>query len=172
MSGTIQYACFRQTWLGEIYIARSPGGVVGVAFGDHEIPFARQIQARLERPVEYDPDALESAMGRLRAYLDGEADGLDLTIDWSVISGFRQKVLKATARIPPGSVATYGEIAAHIGKPKAARAVGQALKRNPMPLVIPCHRVIAADGSMCGYGSGEGIPTKRALLRLEGFLGA
>lgn len=172
MTEVIQYACFRQTWLGEIYIARSTDGVVAVEFGDHPTPFARQVQAQLNQPVEHDPGALEGMISHMRAYLNGQANGLDLSIDWSVIAGFRKKVLKATARIPAGSVATYGEIAAHIGMPKAARAVGQALKRNPMPLVIPCHRVIAADGSMRGYGSGEGIPTKRALLRLEGFLGA
>jgi methylated-DNA-[protein]-cysteine S-methyltransferase len=172
MTEDIQYACFQQTWLGEIYIARSHEGIVAVQIGHHGEPFGQQIQARFGGPVRPNSIALSDAIQALRAYLNGEKREIKLAVDWCAMSTFQRKVLQATRRIPAGSVATYGEIAAHIGQPKAFRAVGQALKRNPMPLVIPCHRVIAADGSMCGYGVGQGIPTKRALLRLEGFLGA
>ncbi len=172
MDPLIRYACFRQTWLGEIYVARSRKGIVAVQIGHHGDPFARHVQDSMGGPVQQDTGALADAIRALRAYLGGAQKEIDLSIDWSNMSPFQEKVLRATSRIPAGSVATYGEIAVHIGQPKAARAVGQALKRNPMPLVIPCHRVIAADGSMCGYGAGQGIPTKRALLRLEGFLGA
>jgi methylated-DNA-[protein]-cysteine S-methyltransferase len=172
MDPLIRYACFRQTWLGEIYLARSQKGIVAVQIGHHGDPFARHVQHDIGGRVQQDPGALADAIQALRAYLNSEEKEIDLPIDWSNMTPFQEKVLRATSRIPAGSVATYGEIAAHIGQPKAARAVGQALKRNPMPLVIPCHRVIAADGSMCGYGAGQGIPTKRALLRLEGFLGA
>lgn len=172
MTQEIRFACFQQTWLGEIYIARSQEGIVAVQIGHHGERFARHIQERLGWPVRQSTRALSGEIRALRAYLNGQEKDVELTIDWSGMSPFQEKVLRATSRIPAGSVATYGEIAAHIGQPKAFRAVGQALKRNPMPLVIPCHRVIAADGSMCGYGAGQGIPTKRALLRLEGFLGA
>src|SRR3972149_1082691 len=81
---------------------------------------------------------------------------------------FQRRVLLAALKIPHGQVTTYGEIARRIGHPKAARAVGQALGHNPIPLVIPCHRVLGADGSLHGYGAGKGVPTKAWLLTLEG----
>jgi methylated-DNA-[protein]-cysteine S-methyltransferase len=79
-------------------------------------------------------------------------------------------VLKATLTVPAGRVATYHQIAQQIGRPRAARAVGRALATNPIPLVIPCHRVIASDGSLTGYGGKGGIATKARLLKMEGAL--
>jgi methylated-DNA-[protein]-cysteine S-methyltransferase len=79
-------------------------------------------------------------------------------------------VLQTARRIPMGSVWTYGQVARTIGQPKASRAVGQALGRNPIPIVIPCHRVVAADGGLGGYSGGGGLESKRLLLRLEGAL--
>ena len=89
-------------------------------------------------------------------------------IDLRDSTQFQRKVLEAAVAVPPGFVATYGEIAARIGKPKSSRAVGQALARNPIPIVVPCHRVVAADGSLTGYSGAGGIETKASLLRLEG----
>ncbi len=89
-------------------------------------------------------------------------------IDWSVLTPFQQKVLQATLAIPYGQTRTYAEIAQQVGKPRAARAVGRAEATNPMPVVIPCHRVIGSDGKLHGYGAGEGLPTKAWLLELEG----
>ncbi len=80
------------------------------------------------------------------------------------------QVLREICKVPPGAVATYGEIARRLGRPRAARAVGQALARNPIPLIIPCHRVVAADGQLRGYSGGAGLKTKAQLLALEGAI--
>lgn len=118
-------------------------------------------------PEEGGPEADEPAE-QVIAYLEGELSGFDLTIDWRLIPGFRRRALMAARRIPYGETASYGEVAIMAGSPGAARAVGTAMSRNPISLVIPCHRVIRADGSIGGYGNGTaGIHLKRRLLDLE-----
>ena len=94
----------------------------------------------------------------------------DLPVDWSLVHGFAVGVLRATARVPFGHVATYGEMAASAGSPRAARAAGNALHINPIPIVVPCHRIVPASGGLGGYGGGE--DRKRFLLDLEGALPA
>lgn len=105
----------------------------------------------------------------LRNYSEGrilsEKDIAALPVDWGMISPFQLKVLRKTAMIPYGKTATYGEIAAEIGKPAGARAVGAALARNPWPVLVPCHRVIGKGGSLVGFG--KGIAAKDALLKFE-----
>lgn len=111
---------------------------------------------------------------RLRAWARGEAadpstgsgQGLAPQIDWDGISGFRRAVMEETLRIPPGETRSYGWLAERVGSPRAARAVGRVMATNPMPFVVPCHRVVASDGSLGGYGAG--LALKEALLRLEG----
>ena len=93
------------------------------------------------------------------------ADG-DAAIDWAGLSPFRRAVLEETMRIPAGETRSYGWLARQVGHPGAARAVGRVMATNPMPLVVPCHRVLAADGSLGGYGGG--LPMKEALLKAEG----
>ncbi len=95
---------------------------------------------------------------------------MELSVDLSSITPFQRSVLKETSNIPRGQVATYAEIAKRIGKPKAVRAVGQALRRNPIPIAVPCHRVIASDGTLGGYAGKLGDKRKVALLRLEGVV--
>ena len=94
----------------------------------------------------------------------------DLRLDLSELTPFHRRVLLAAAEVPAGKVVSYGEIARRIGRPAGSRAVGQALGRNPVPIVIPCHRVVAAGGQLGGYTGGLDI--KRKLLRLEGALAA
>ena len=84
------------------------------------------------------------------------------------MSKFAKKVYDLTSRVPKGKVTTYGEIARKMGKPRASRAVGAALRANPTPIVVPCHRVVGQDGSLRGYGGGSGTPTKAKLLKKEG----
>ena len=89
------------------------------------------------------------------------------TLDWSGVTDFQQSVLRACYDIPAGSTLTYGRLAAVVGSPKAARAVGAAMARNRWPIVIPCHRVVGATGSLTGYSGNGGLTTKRKLLDLE-----
>jgi methylated-DNA-[protein]-cysteine S-methyltransferase len=115
-----------------------------------------------------EPGRTASATRQIGEYLRGERREFDLPIDWTVLTPFQQRALRATYEIPYGQVATYGELARRLDQPGAARAVGRAEATNPMPLVIPCHRLIGADGGLHGYGAGVGLETKAWLLRLEG----
>lgn len=113
----------------------------------------------------HDPDAFEDAATQLDAYFAGERTEFDLDLRLEGTE-FQRTVWAALRQIPYGETWSYGELAAHIGKPGAARAVGLANGRNPIAVIVPCHRVIGADGSLTGFGGG--IPRKRALLALEG----
>jgi len=114
------------------------------------------------------PAPVADLADRLTRYLEGKAPAFDLApLDLSICSEFQQRVLRAEFAIPRGEVTTYGLLAAHIGAPRAARAAGSALGRNPFPLVIPCHRAVQADGTLGGYRGG--LPMKRALLEMEGL---
>ena len=104
----------------------------------------------------------------LREYLEGRRRQFPLLIAWERLSPFQRAVLRATWTIPYGQVRTYGQVAAAIGRPRAARAVGRALATNPMPIVIPCHRVVDRQGRLHGYGGPGGVAAKAWLLRLEG----
>lgn len=105
---------------------------------------------------------------QLQALLAGRALADLPTIDWNGISGFRRAVLEETLRIPAGETRSYGWLAAKVNRPRAARAVGRVMATNPLPLVVPCHRVVGSDGGLHGYGGG--LPMKETLLRAEGAL--
>jgi methylated-DNA-[protein]-cysteine S-methyltransferase len=118
------------------------------------------------------PDAVRDAIGGIVALLDGERPDLrDVALDERPVDDFRRRVYAATRAVGPGQTATYGEIARAIGAPGAARAVGAALGQNPYPIVVPCHRVLAADGSLHGFSAPGGIRTKRRMLEIEGAPG-
>jgi methylated-DNA-[protein]-cysteine S-methyltransferase len=118
------------------------------------------------------PRAVHDAIGAIVALLDGERpDLLDIALDERPLDDFRRGVYAATRAVRPGQTATYGEIARAIGAPGAARAVGTALGQNPYPIVVPCHRVLAADGSLHGFSAPGGIRTKRRMLEIEGAPG-
>ena len=107
-------------------------------------------------------------MKQVKEYLEGQRTRFDLALDMSRMSEFQRRVLSIALKIPRGKYLTYGDVAKAIGKPQASRAVGQALGHNPVPIVIPCHRVLGSDGSLHGYSGGGGIQTKAWLLQLEG----
>ena len=118
----------------------------------------------------YDPEKVERVVIQLKEYLEGKRHLFTIVIDWMVLRPFQRAVLQATYQIPYGETRTYKEISVQIHRHHAARAVGRAEATNPMPLVIPCHRVIGSDGKLHGYGLGEGLKTKEWLLKLEGAL--
>jgi O-6-methylguanine DNA methyltransferase len=157
-----------KTPLGKLWLAVSENGLAGVAAGVNREQFEGMLQRRYKRGVVVNEARLREAAAQVSAYLGGKRRAFDLPIDWTGLRPFQQSVLRATLAIPYGETRTYSEIAAEVGRQHAARAVGRAEACNPMPLVIPCHRVIGRDGKLHGYGMGEGLKTKEWLLKLEG----
>lgn len=158
--------------LGEVWVAMSERGLTTVEFSVSrrvfEAAVRRQLRRAVETPAGNEIAALEAAACQIAEYLDGKRRAFDLPIDWSILSSdFQRIALRAVMAIPYGQTRTYGQIAAQIGYPKASRAMGRANATNPMPLVIPCHRVIGSDGRLHGYGGAGGLKTKRWLLDLE-----
>jgi methylated-DNA-[protein]-cysteine S-methyltransferase len=156
--------------LGPLVVAATPHGLVRVSYsefrGEDEVleELARRVSPRvLEAPARLDPVRRE-----LDEYFEGHREGFDIPIDWSYLAGFTREVLRATARIGFGEVSTYAGMAAEAGSPRAVRAAGNALGANPMPVVVPCHRVLRTGGTLGGYTGG--IERKEFLLRLEGAL--
>jgi len=118
------------------------------------------------------PASVRHAIEGIRAVLEGEQRDLqDITLDERGVDPFRRQVYAATRAIGPGTTATYGQIALAIGEPDGARDVGAALARNPTPVIVPCHRVLAANGALHGFSAPGGIETKRRMLELEGAPG-
>lgn len=113
------------------------------------------------------PDAFRSLAEQLCSYFHGEPPNSWPPVDPTIGTAFQRQVWEAVQAIPYGEIRTYRAIAETVGRPKAARAVGQALRANPVPLVIPCHRVVGTNGALCGYGGPAGIALKEQLLRLE-----
>jgi methylated-DNA-[protein]-cysteine S-methyltransferase len=155
------------TPIGDIWAALSDNGLVAIHIGGTEGDFVRELENRFQGEVEAGSDRARAAVEQVMEFLGGDRQVFDLPIDWSVMSEFQRKALKTVLAIPYGETRTYGQIAAQIGVPRAPRAVGRANATNPIPLVIPCHRVLGSDGSLRGYGAGEGIETKQWLLDLE-----
>jgi methylated-DNA-[protein]-cysteine S-methyltransferase len=164
----VWYDSITDPHLGRVFFAATTSGLVAISFGVSERAFRDRTRAALGDKVERGPGKLGRIGRQLREYLAGRRTRFDLPLDLRALPEFQRRVLLAALKIPHGRVTTYGEIARRIGHPKAARAVGQALGHNPIPLVIPCHRVLGADGSLHGYGAGKGLPTKAWLLALEG----
>lgn len=155
--------------IGELLLAATPRGLVRVSFPDEDedVTLAR-LATRISPRVLERPERLDRARRELEEYFEGRRRGFDLPVDWQLTAGFRRRVLEATARIPFGQTATYTQMAAAAGSPRAHRAAGSALGSNPLPVVVPCHRVLRLGGALGGYGGG--LEVKEKLLRLEGAL--
>jgi methylated-DNA-[protein]-cysteine S-methyltransferase len=152
--------------IGALLVAVTEAGVVRVAFAseDHEkvlCLLAERISPRLLRSAKQ----TDQIRRELNDYLTGSLGAFTVPIDWQLINGFQRDVLGATARLRYGTTASYGDIATAAGNPRAVRAAGTALGRNPIPIMIPCHRVLRADGSLGGYLGG--LDAKRFLLTAE-----
>jgi methylated-DNA-[protein]-cysteine S-methyltransferase len=155
--------------IGRLTIGVTSRGLVRVAFAEEGPAEVAEELARLVSPrVMESARATEGWRRELDEFFDARRQTFDLGVDRRLLRGIQRDVLRATSRVPYGRVSTYGEIARKIGHPTAARAVGRALGANPIPVVIPCHRVIGASGALTGYGGG--IERKVALLTLEGAL--
>ena len=157
-----------ETAIGKLWLAVSDLGLAAVECGLTQAEFEAYLTKRFKQAVEFAPPRVREASGQLKEYLSGKRRAFTLAIDWTALHPFQQSVLKATCEIPYGETRTYKEIAERIGRSRAARAVGRAEATNPMPLVLPCHRVIGVDGKLHGYGLAEGVKTKEWLLKLEG----
>jgi methylated-DNA-[protein]-cysteine S-methyltransferase len=166
----VSYADIPRSPIGRIFIAASALGVIAVAFGLGEDEFKHQLRKQGFDHIVGSTKITRTAIRQISEYLDGKRTQLNLPTDLSRLTPFQRDVLNATAGIPRGQVSTYADIARRLGRPKSSRAVGQALGSNPVPIVIPCHRVIASNGSLGGYSGGGGVRSKAFLLQLEGAL--
>ncbi len=167
----VWYDVLARSPIGPVFVAVTGRGLRAVRFGLSERQFVQALRRETRaRPVRSAARA-GTAARQMGEYLAGRRAAFDVPVDLTAMTSFQQQVLLAACQIPRGQVRTYSELARQIGRPKAARAVGQALGSNPVPIVIPCHRVLAADGSLRGYSGGGGIATKEQLLRLEGARG-
>ena len=156
------------TPVGTVVAAVTARGLVRLAYDDFEggedaivDALARRVSPRVLRA----PAAVDQVARELDEYFAGRREHFDVPLDWSLVHGFGRRVLGATARIPFGEVATYGEIAGRAGVPSGARAAGQALGANPIPIIVPCHRVVRAGGAIGGYTGG--LDRKLRLLAVE-----
>lgn len=152
--------------LGPLWVAVGPRGVLAIHYGEEP---SRPELARIVRT--YGPGVLPDARRadtlarELDQYFAGKRKSFDVPVDLSPLTDFQRRVLRATAAVDFGSVSTYARVAARAGSDKASRAAGQALGANPIPIVVPCHRILASDGSLGGYSGG--LDAKRRLLQLE-----
>jgi methylated-DNA-[protein]-cysteine S-methyltransferase len=155
--------------LGELLVAVTPRGLVRVAYPtETEDAVLDELAARLSPRILRAPGRTDQVRRELEQYFGGSRRRFEVPVDWALTNGFFRKVLRATSRIPFGDVRTYGEMATRAGSPRAYRAAGNALHSNPVPIVVPCHRVVHADGGLAGYGGG--VERKEYLLALEGAL--
>jgi methylated-DNA-[protein]-cysteine S-methyltransferase len=152
--------------LGELTVAATRRGLVRISF-PHETPndVVEELAALLSPRVLEAPARLDEVRRELDEYFEGRRQRFKVPIDMSLTHGFTRKVLQATSRIPFGSVSTYRDVARRAGNDRAYRAAGNALGANPIPIVVPCHRVLHSGGGLGGYGGG--LDVKRFLLRLE-----
>jgi methylated-DNA-[protein]-cysteine S-methyltransferase len=166
----LYYGVMEKSPVGSIFIAVGDRGVIAIDIGTTEEEFLSRMEKKFEALFIHSPEKVAGVIEQLQEYFDGQRIKFKLNLVLDNVTKFQKKVLLETLNIPQGQITTYGEMAKHLGKAQWARAVGQALARNPIPIIIPCHRVLAADGSLHGYSGGRGIETKAKLLQLEGAI--
>jgi methylated-DNA-[protein]-cysteine S-methyltransferase len=156
--------------IGTLIAAGTRHGLVRLSFDSEDADdVLEELATRISPRILEAPARLDEVRRELDEYFDGQRNRFELEIDWNLASGdFSRKVLRAARRIPFGSVTTYSDMARRAGSPRAARAAGNALGSNPIPIVVPCHRVVHSGGGLGGYGGG--LDKKKFLLTLEGAL--
>lgn len=153
--------------VGPLLLAATPRGLVRVGFGGEE-GVLDELAAAVSPRVVHLPSRLDGVRRQLDEYFAGDRRHFDVDLDRQLSHGYRRTVLEALSAVPYGETVSYKDLAERTGKPKASRAVGSAMATNPIPIVVPCHRVLLTGGALGGYGGG--IATKVWLLRLEGAL--
>jgi methylated-DNA-[protein]-cysteine S-methyltransferase len=155
---------------GPLLLAKTRRGLVRVGLPNQDQDeLLVDLSARVSPRVLEAPAELDEARRELDLYFEGKLERFDLPLDWRLSGGFRQRVLRAINRIPYGQTRSYTEMARKAGNERAVRAAGTACGSNPLPLVVPCHRVLRTGGALGGYGGG--LPMKQGLLELEGIMG-
>jgi methylated-DNA-[protein]-cysteine S-methyltransferase len=162
----LRYAMMDDTPVGVLGLAAGARGLRHLSFVAGEDDFLARLLAEHGDVPVLRSAALDAVRRALDAYFAARRFDFDVAVDLSDVPAFHRRVLDATARIPAGRVATYTQIAASAGSPKASRAAGNALHNNPVAIIVPCHRVLRSDGSLGGYGGG--LPVKEWLLEHEG----
>lgn len=154
---------------GPLLLAVTERGVVRIGLPNQDAEaLLEDLATRVSPRVLEAPRRLDEVRRELNLYFEGKRTDFDLPLDWQLTQGFRRKAQRAIARIPYGQTRSYTEIAASAGNERAVRAAGTACGTNPLPIVVPCHRVLRTGGALGGYGGG--LPMKEALLRMEGVL--
>jgi methylated-DNA-[protein]-cysteine S-methyltransferase len=154
---------------GKLLLARTPRGLVRVGLPNQDAgELLEELARRVSPRVLEAPAGLDEARRELDLYFEGKLERFDLPLDWQLSDGFQLQVQRQIARIPYGQTRTYTEMATRAGNERAVRAAGSACGRNPIPVIVPCHRVLRLDGSLGGYGGG--LSMKRGLLEHEGIL--
>ena len=157
--------------LGTLVAAGTDRGLLRLAYEDFNgglDEVLAHLAHRVSPRILEAPARLDAVRRELDEYFEGRRREFDVPIDWSLTTGFTQRVLQATARIPFGAVGSYASVSAEAGSPRATRAAGNALGSNPIPIIVPCHRVLRSGGKLGGYTGG--LEKKETLLRLEGVL--
>lgn len=156
-----------QSPLGKMIIAATDKGLAGLWFeGQRHLPL--ELIGPILWPSDPTHPVLQKVIGQLQEYFTGQRTQFDVPLDLAYGTAFQQSVWQALLKIPQGGTASYGEVSQRIGKPAAVRAVGAAVGRNPVSIIVPCHRVMGANGALTGYAGG--LDRKAALLTLEGVL--
>lgn len=163
----VYYAENPVSQLSPIWAAATGRGVWAVAYGMSQSDFLVEAAQRGPAKFIYEAKRVQSVLKQLEEFLRGKRRRFDLSVDWRGMTAFQIAVRKAVIAVPYSKTASYGEIAAAVGRPQASRAVGRVQATNPISFIIPCHRIIGADGSLHGYGGFGGLKTKAWLLDLE-----
>ena len=154
------------TPLGALLVAATEAGVCRISYDPEPEREVERLARLLGTRVLRAPKPVDEARRQLDEYFEHRRRDFDLDLDLQLPAPFSRRVLEELARVPYGETTTYGELALRADRPRAARAVGTVMNRNPIPIVLPCHRVVGRNGSLVGYGGG--LDRKEALLRLEG----
>ena len=155
--------------VGRLLLATTPQGLIRLAYldgGEDEDAVLERLATKVSPRLLSAPRKLDQPRRELDQYFDGARQQFEVRLDWQLVRGFGRRVLEATYRIPFGSVSTYKQVATEAGSPRASRAAGNALGANPIPIIVPCHRILHATGGLGGYTGG--LDRKRTLLAIEG----